>query len=63
MCGITTLRKRALSSSPLNESGASDATNRIGGLSASIGRVLVRKEINDMRQLPDLLQIGFAGAE
>src|SRR5262245_24198752 len=63
MCGITTVRKRALASSPRNESGASEATNRIGGLSASIGRVLVCREITDMAPAPDRLQFGFAGAE
>ena len=48
MCGITTLLKRALSSRPLNEFRAPEATNRIFGLSDLIGPVLGRREVTDM---------------
>jgi hypothetical protein len=48
MCGITTLLKRALSSRPLNESRAPEATKRIVGLSDSLGPVLGRSEVTDM---------------
>ena len=63
MCGITTLLKRALSSRPLNDSWAPEATNRIVGLSDSIGLMLTGREIIDIAPAPDPLQFGWAGAE
>jgi hypothetical protein len=63
MCGITTLLKRALSSRPLNESGAPEATNRIVGLSDSTGLMLTGREVIDIAPAPDPLQFGWAGAK